>query len=39
MSRGELLRVSVFSRIASGELKLIPAAEMLARIYRQIKRL
>jgi transposase len=39
MSRGELRRVGVFSRITSGELKLIHAAEMLGRSYRQIKRL
>lgn len=39
MSRGELRRVGVFARIASGELKLIHAAEMLGRSYRQIKRL
>jgi transposase len=39
MSRGELRRVGVFTRIASGELKLTHAAEILGRSYRQIKRL
>ena len=39
MSRGELRRVGVFTRIESGELKLIHAAQMLGRSYRQIKRL
>lgn len=39
MSRGELRRVGVLTRVESGELKLINAAEILGLSYRQGKRL
>ena len=39
MSEGELRRVGVFTRVKSGELKLINAAEILGLSYRQSKRL
>ena len=39
MSRRELRRVGVFTRIESGELKLVNAAEILGLSYRQSKRL
>jgi len=39
MSRGELRRVGVLTRVESGELKLINAAEILGLSYRQSKRL
>jgi len=32
-------RVEVFSRVASGELKLVDAAEILGLSYRQVKRI
>ena len=39
MSKRELRRVEVFSRVASEELKLVDAAEMLRLSYRQVKRI
>jgi transposase len=39
MSRGELRRVGVLTRVESGELKLNDAATILGRSYRQVKRL
>ena len=39
MSSGELERVEVMGRVASGELKLRDAAAMLQLSYRQVKRL
>jgi len=39
MSKRELQRVGVFSRVASEELKLADAAEMLQLSYRQVKRI
>ena len=39
MSKRELRRVGVLSRVASGELKLVDAAEILSLSYRQVKRI
>jgi transposase len=38
MSRRELRRVGVMARVKSGELKLVDAASLLNRSYRQVKR-